>query len=163
MANLRVLVVGCGNMGASHAEAYHRMEGVDICGLVARGHSKDALNEHLGGEYATFDNYEQALKATQPVAVCLTTYPDTHEAYALLALKAGCHVFIEKPLATTVEGAKRVIAAAKQAHRQVVVGYILRHHPSWQQFIHLAHELGKPLVMRMNLNQQPWADVECTP
>lgn len=154
MANLRVLVVGCGNMGASHAEAYHQMEGVDICGLVARGDSRATLNKHLGGQYATFDNYEYALKATKPDAVCITTYPDTHEAYALLALKAGCHVFIEKPLATTVEGAKRVIAAAEQAHRQVVVGYILRHHPSWQQFIHLAHDLGKPLVMRMNLNQQ---------
>ncbi|WP_369310526.1 Gfo/Idh/MocA family protein [Providencia rettgeri] len=154
MTNLRVLVVGCGNMGASHAEAYQQMEGVEICGLVARGDSKEVLNQHLGGGYATFDNYEHALKATKPDAVCLTTYPDTHEAYALLALEAGCHVFIEKPLATTVEGAKRVIAAAKQAHRQVVVGYILRHHPSWQQFIHLARDLGKPLVMRMNLNQQ---------
>jgi predicted dehydrogenase len=35
-----------------------------------------------------------------------------------------------------------------------VVGYILRHHPAWQQFIQLAQGLGKPLVMRMNLNQQ---------
>jgi predicted dehydrogenase len=38
------------------------------------------------------------------------------------------------------------------------VGYILRHHPSWQRFINLSHTLGKPLVMRMNLNQQSQAE-----
>jgi predicted dehydrogenase len=36
----------------------------------------------------------------------------------------------------------------------VVVGYILRHHPSWMKFVDIAREMGKPLVMRMNLNQQ---------
>src|SRR5690606_26349881 len=38
--------------------------------------------------------------------------------------------------------------------KKLVVGYILRYHPSWQRFIELSSELGKPLVMRMNLNQQ---------
>ena len=51
---LRVLVVGCGNMGASHATAYHAMEGVEICGLVSIGKSKEVLNKKLGGGYALF-------------------------------------------------------------------------------------------------------------
>src|SRR3712207_8595287 len=38
--------------------------------------------------------------------------------------------------------------------RSLVVGYILRHHPSWTRFIELARTLGAPLVFRMNLNQQ---------
>jgi predicted dehydrogenase len=63
-------------------------------------------------------------------------------------------VFIEKPLADTVEGAQRVAVAAKKAGKKLVVGYILRHHPSWEKFIELTKDLGKPLVMRMNLNQQ---------
>ncbi|MCW3116965.1 MAG: gfo/Idh/MocA family oxidoreductase, partial [Chitinophagaceae bacterium] len=45
-------------------------------------------------------------------------------------------------------------AAAKKAGKKLVIGYILRHHPSWERFIQLAQQLGKPLVMRMNLNQQ---------
>ena len=57
---LRVLVVGCGNMGASHATAYHILEGFEICGLVSRGASKEALNKKLGGNYALFDDYEKA-------------------------------------------------------------------------------------------------------
>ena len=50
------------------------------------------------------------------------------------------------------------MATAKRLGRKLVVGYILRHHPSWQKFIEMSHDLGKPLVMRMNLNQQSSGD-----
>ena len=155
--NLRILVVGCGNMGASHAWAYHTLDGFEICGLVSTGKSKDILNEKLGGGYALFDNYEEALEITNPDAVCISTYPDTHESFAVRALEKGCHVFIEKPIADSVQGAERVVAAALKSGKKLVVGYILRHHPSWQRFIELSRGLGKPLVMRMNLNQQSQA------
>jgi predicted dehydrogenase len=151
---LRVLVVGCGNMGASHATAYHTIPGFEICGLVSKGRSKEVLNEKLGNKYPLFDDYKNALEKTNPDAVCISTYPDTHEQYAVMALEKGCHVFIEKPLADSVEGAERVAAAARKAGKKLVVGYILRHHPSWEKFIELSKDLGKPLVMRMNLNQQ---------
>src|SRR5690606_11877930 len=150
---IRVLVVGCGNMGASHALAYHKMEDIEICGLVSKGKTKEVLNEKLGGNYTLYNNFEEALDSTNPDAVCISTYPDTHEAYAVQAFEAGCHVFIEKPLADTVEGAERVRDAAKKAGKKLVVGYILRHHPSWIRFIEETGKLGKPLVMRMNLNQ----------
>jgi predicted dehydrogenase len=101
-----------------------------------------------------FSDFDEALKRTQPDAVCISTYTDTHESFAIKALEAACHVFIEKPLADSVEGAERVVAAARKAGKKLVIGYILRHHPSWQRFIELSHDLGKPLVMRMNLNQQ---------
>lgn len=151
---IKVLVIGCGNMGSSHAQSYHTMEAFQICGLVSTGQSKNVLKNKLNAQYQLFDNVNEALKKTKPDAVCISTYPDTHEKYALLALEAGCHVFIEKPIADTIEGAERVVAAAKKANKKVVVGYILRHHPSWEKFVELAHTLGKPLVMRMNLNQQ---------
>lgn len=154
MSQIRVLVVGCGNMGASHAIAYKNLEGFEICGIVSTGKSKEVLNERLGGGYPLFSDYDEALTATKPDAVCISTYPDTHEAFAIKALESGAHVFIEKPLADTVEGAERVAAVAKQTGKKVVVGYILRHHPSWEKFVELSHQLGKPLVMRMNLNQQ---------
>jgi predicted dehydrogenase len=152
--SIRVLVVGCGNMGASHATAFHTIDGFQICGIVSTGKSKEVLNAKLGGGYELFSDYDQALAKTKPDAVCISTYPDTHEAFAIKAFEKGCHVFIEKPVADTVAGAERVVAAAKKANRKLVVGYILRHHPSWEKFIELSRQLGKPLVMRMNLNQQ---------
>jgi len=152
--NLRVLVVGCGNMGASHATAYHNLSGFEICGLVSTGKSKEILNQKLGGQYALYTDFYRALEITKPDAVCISTYPDTHEAYSIKSFENGCHVFIEKPLADSIEGAIRVAEAAKKANKKLLVGYILRYHPSWEKFTELAREMGKPLVMRMNLNQQ---------
>lgn len=154
LKQLRILVVGCGNMGASHAKAFHEIEGFEICGLVSPGNSKVTLNNALGNKYDIFDDFEKALETTRPDAVCISTYPDTHEDYAIKSFQQGCHVFMEKPLADSVAGAIRVAEAAKKAGKKLVVGYILRHHPSWITFVELSQELGKPLVMRMNLNQQ---------
>ena len=152
---IRVLCVGAGNMGRSHALAYHRLPGFEIVGLVTRSaESRRKLNQELGGAYAEFGDFHEALKATRPDAVSISSYPDTHAEYAVAALDAGCHVFVEKPLAVTVAEAERIVAKAKAAKRKVVIGYILRHHPAWSQFIRVARTLGKPLVMRMNLNQQ---------
>ena len=151
---VRVLVVGCGNMGASHAAAYQLIDGFQICGIVSTGKSKEVLNEKLGGGYSLYSDFDTALSETKPDAVCISTYPDTHEEFAIKSLESGAHVFIEKPLAATVEGAKNVVSAANKAGKKVVIGYILRHHPSWERFVLEAQNLGKPLVMRMNLNQQ---------
>ena len=150
-----ILCVGAGHMGRSHALAYHSMPDFEICGIVTRSpESRAKLNAELGGNYEEFSSYEEALKATKPDAVSISTYPDTHAPYAIAALDAGCDVFIEKPLAETVEAAEQIVAKAKATGRKLVIGYILRHHPSWIKFIEMSHTLGKPLVMRMNLNQQ---------
>ena len=151
---IRVLVAGCGNMGASHARAYHRMSGFEIVGLVSRGPaSRERLSAELGG-IPQFSDYYAALATTRPDAVSINTYPETHGPYARAALDAGCHVFCEKPLAETVEEAQSIVDAARAAGPKLVIGYILRVHPAWVRFIELARTLGKPLVMRMNLNQQ---------
>lgn len=154
MKPIRILVVGCGNMGASHAKAYHDFEEFEIVGLVSRGESKVKLNEFLGADYQLFGSLSEALSKTKPDAVCISTYPDTHEEYAIKALESGAHVFIEKPLADTVLGAQRVVDTAVRMNKKLVVGYILRHHPSWIRFIEEARKIGTPLVFRMNLNQQ---------
>ena len=154
MEKKRVLVVGCGHMGTSHAKAYRAHDGFEIVGLVSRSEkSRNALSDLLGG-LATYSDYGKSLEALKPDAVSINTYPDTHAEFARKALEAGCHVFIEKPLATTVEEAQELVALAWERNLKIVVGYILRVHPSWAKFVELAQGLGKPLVMRMNLNQQ---------
>ena len=151
---IKVLVVGCGNMGKSHARAYHTMDEFKIVGLVSRNpESREGLSQELGG-YPTFDNYETALQTARPDAVSINTYPDTHAPYVEMALHSGAHVFVEKPLALTVEEAQNLVDLAHERELKMVVGYILRVHPAWSKFIDLAKTLGKPLVMRMNLNQQ---------
>jgi predicted dehydrogenase len=151
---VRVLVVGMGNMGVSHARAYKSIDGFEIAGLCSRNIAERADIEAEFPAVALFDDYDRALAALKPDAVSINTWPDTHADFAKRAFKAGAHVFLEKPIATTVKEAKSVIAAARKAKRKLVIGYILRVHPSWIKFIELGRTLGKPLVMRMNLNQQ---------
>ncbi len=148
---LKVLVVGLGNMGRSHALAYHNNPGYQIVGLVNR--TKTSLPVELA-EYTYFDDYDSALKTTEPDVVSVNTYTDTHADYAIAAMQQGAHVFVEKPLAATVEDAQRVVDVAKCSGKKLVIGYILRHHPSWITLIDEARKLGGPYVFRLNLNQQ---------
>ena len=148
---IRVLVAGLGNMGRSHALAYHHDPAFQIVGLVNR--SAADLPAELQGYPVTAD-YAEALHRLKPDLVCVATYSDSHADYAVAAMEAGAHVFVEKPLATTVADAQRVVDCAARTGRKVVVGYILRHHPSWQRLIAEARDMGGPYVFRLNLNQQ---------
>ena len=154
MTDIRVLVVGLGNMGLSHARAYKAIEGFEIAGLCSRNIAeREDLAEEFPG-VPQFNDYAQALTTLKPDAVSINTWPDTHAAYARMALEAGAHVFIEKPLAETVAEAEDIAALAEAKGLKLVIGYILRVHPSWVKFVEVGRTLGKPLVMRMNLNQQ---------
>jgi predicted dehydrogenase len=88
--------------------------------------------------------------------VSINTYVDTHAPFAIHAMRQGCHLFMEKPIAKDVAAAEEVAKVVRETGRKLVVGYILRVHPAWVKFIELAQTLGKPLIMRMNLNQQSW-------
>lgn len=148
---IRVLSAGLGNMGKSHALAYHRNPGFEVVGLVNR--SQVALPDELSG-YTIHPSFHEALKELKPALCSINTYSESHAEYAIAAMEAGADVFVEKPLATTVEDARRVIDCARSNNRKLVVGYILRHHPSWVRLIAEARALGGPYVFRMNLNQQ---------
>ena len=150
MTPLRTLVVGLGQMGSSHALAYHRNPGFAIVGLVNR--SPVDLPAELQS-YPLLPSFEAGL-AQKPDLVSVNTYTDSHADLCVAAMEAGAHVFVEKPLAPTVAEAERVVGCARRTGRKLVVGYILRHHPSWLEFIRRARDLGPPFVMRMNLNQQ---------
>jgi predicted dehydrogenase len=153
MARKRVLAVGLGTMGMSHALAYSRIEDFEVVGVCERRIAERELPEALRGA-AKFPEFREALASLRPDVVSVNTLPDTHADFAIEAMEAGAHVFVEKPLADSVAKAKKVVATAKRTGTKLVIGYILRHHPSWIRFIEIARELGTPLVFRMNLNQQ---------
>ncbi len=150
----RVLVVGLGTMGTSHARAYKAIDGFELVGLCTRN---PAARHDLDEEFADVPRFEllgEALEALEPDAVAIASYTEHHAPMALEALAARAHVFCEKPLADTLAAAEAVVAEAQVARKALLVGYILRVHPSWARFVEIGRTLGKPLVMRMNLNQQ---------
>ncbi|WP_170573302.1 Gfo/Idh/MocA family protein [Ruegeria atlantica] len=147
----RVLIAGLGNMGLSHALAHHTHPDAQIVGLVNR--SGRVVHPELVG-YPAYSDFQTALTETKPDLVVIATYSDSHADYACSAMEAGAHVFVEKPLATNVADARRVVETATRLTRKLVVGYILRHHTSWMRLIAEARNLGGPYVFRLNLNQQ---------
>ena len=150
-APVRVLVAGLGNMGMSHAKAYAANPGYEVVGLVNR--SAVPLANSLR-RHRILPSFDDAFAQLKPELCSISTYSDSHADYAVRAMEAGAHVFVEKPIATTVADAERVVACARANGRKLVVGYILRHHPSWIRLIEEARKLGGPYVFRMNLNQQ---------
>ena len=154
---ISVLVVGAGNMGRSHALAYASIPEFEIAAICTRSpESRVKLMAELPKGTPEVNDYKSALEELKPDAVCISTYPDTHYPFAKAALEAGCHVFTEKPLAESAEQCKELVSLAKSKNKALVVGYILRQHPSWIKFVEVAKTLGTPLVMRMNLNQQSY-------
>ena len=106
---IRTLVAGLGNMGRSHALAYHHDPAFEIVGLVNR--SPVALPAELCG-YPVATDFHAELARLKPDLVAIATYSDSHADYAVAAMEAGAHVFVEKPLATTVADAERVARMA---------------------------------------------------
>ena len=157
---VRVLVVGLGHMGAPHAIAYHRNPGFEIAGLMSRNIRGAILPDELR-DYPLFDDFDEALAALSPDAVSINSWPDTHAGYAIKSMEAGAHVFLEKPIAPSVEDAERVVAAAVKYRRKLLVGYILRVHPSWTKSSRTAFAFIAPTLMRARLSSARTRSSRC--
>ena len=128
--------------------------GFEVVGVCKRHIDKREAAGGAARARRSSTNFDKALAELKPDVVSINTLPDTHADFAIKAMEAGAHVFVEKPLADNVENAEKVVATAKRTGKKLVIGYILRQHPSWIKFIEIARQLGTPLVFRMNLNQQ---------
>jgi predicted dehydrogenase len=123
-----VLVVGVGDMGSSHALGYSKLPGYDIAGFVVANNTARAekLAGNRGLSIPSYTDFYKAMKEIKPEVVSINTYTDTHTDFSIHAMKAGCHVFMEKPIARTVEEAEKVAAVFRETGRKLVIGYILQ-------------------------------------
>ena len=115
---IKFAVVGCGHIGKRHMaviEENPRAELVAICDVVG----KEGLNleDHNIPFYGSVE--ELLGLGIELDVVCIATPNGLHEAHAIKALKAGCHVVIEKPMALTVAGCERIITEAEKVKKQV--------------------------------------------
>ena len=143
-------------MGGAHARGYASLPGYEIVGFVVSKNVERAkkLATELKLSVPVYTDFHAGMRETKPEVVSINTYADTHAEFSIFAMRQGCHIFMEKPIARTVAEGEEVARVAAETKRKVVIGYILRQHPAWIKFIELARTLGKPLIMRMNLNQQ---------
>ncbi len=131
---LNVAVLGAGFMGATHARALAKLPDVQLVGVSSRSQDKAAS---LADEIATqaYTDSEALMLDPQVEAVSITLPTNLHAEYAIAALNAGKHVFVEKPMALSVAECDAMIEAAQKANRILMVAQVLRF---WPEYVALA-------------------------
>lgn len=131
-------VIGYGWMGQLLGRVAAELPNVEVAaiadpsGYVERSavglrlfRSPDELGATLYGDYV------EMLDKESLDAVIIATPEDLHVDPVEKAVDAGCHIFLEKPIARTLDEAEQIIAACKRGKRKLMIGYILRFEPAY--------------------------------
>lgn len=135
---LRVAVIGCGAIARGrHLPEYQAREDVEIIAVVdiKAGRAKETAEKY--GVPNHFADFRKAL-ALRPDAVSVCTPTAFHAPHSIAALKAKAHVLCEKPMAASMKEARAMVAAAKAARRQLMIGH--------NQRLHISHVRGKEIL-----------------
>jgi len=132
---IRVVLVGCGGMSGRWLEVSKGLSEVEIVGLVdIREEAARGKVERFGLQDAMIGtDMKSVLDQTAPDVVFDCTVPEAHAGVTLEALKHGCHVMGEKPMADSMENAGKVVAAAKEAGKIYAVIQNRRYDPRIRQ------------------------------
>ena len=132
MDRLRIGVIGLGWFGEIHCDAIIGIPNLELAALCTRTESR--LKE-LGGKFGVkklYTDYEKLLADPDIDAVSIVTMWDQHTDPTVAALNAGKHVFLEKPMASTVADCRTIIAAAAKAKGILQIGHICRFNPRYR-------------------------------
>jgi len=131
MDKVRIGVIGLGWFGEIHCDAISAVPSLELAALCTRTESR--LND-LGAKYGVdklFTDYNDMLNDPDIDAVSVVTMWDQHTDPTLAALASGKHVFLEKPMANTMEDCRKIVAAANEAEGHLMVGHICRFNPRY--------------------------------
>ena len=124
---LRVAVIGVGHLGQHHARLFAEMPDVELVGVVD---TKAGRAEEVAGKYGTraFSSAADVRSLVDAVTVAVPT--ESHLEIAMPFVTQGSAVLVEKPLATSVADADRLIAAAAQRSSVLAAGHTERFNPA---------------------------------
>jgi predicted dehydrogenase len=126
--DLGACVVGAGFVGPAHVEALRR-NGIEVLGLAAASLEEAQTRAASLNIPRAYADLREALADPDIDVVHLAVPNHLHAPYALAALEAGKHVVCEKPLATSTEEARAMVAAARKSGRVAALSYNLRFYP----------------------------------
>jgi len=155
-SKLNIVIVGLGFMGEMHAQAYAGLPRAKVVAIVDA--LPDTARAKAGrlqlGSVPVFADLESALAAvsTDIVDICLPT--DHHTALAVQALRAGKHVFCEKPLALSLEQAREIRKARDAAGTFFQVGHCIRFWPEYQAFEKFLREGSAGRLLSLTLQRR---------
>ena len=126
---LRVAIAGTGFIGAVHARSA-RLAGARIVGVSASSPSRSQEAARALGAERAFESSEALVESPDVDVVHICTPNHLHLPLAEAALAAGKHVVCEKPLATDVAGARRLVDAAASSGTAAAVPFVYRYYPT---------------------------------
>ena len=142
---IKLAIAGTGSMANQHADNFGNIRGVKIvaCCDIVKKKAQDFAKTHGIANYYT--DFDQMLKAESLDAVSIVVSDKFHAPLATAAIKKGLHVFCEKPLATTVADAKKMVKAAKKIGVINMINFVYRKSPALQRASQMiaAGEIGK--------------------
>ena len=152
---VRVGVIGVGRQGTSNMKAFqkHGAEIAAVCDVYAPNLAKgkaEAQGSQEGGEVATHTDFRRLLD-DKTIDVVINATPDHwHALPVVMACQAGKDVFVEKPVAVSVEEGKAMLAAARKYQRVVQVGLWQRSNLHFQQAAQIVRQglLGQVTFVR---------------
>lgn len=125
---LRIGVIGAGGRGGLAHHAHNPADGVRlVAGADVNPEALKGFREKFGDSAYTTDDYRRLLEEADVDAVFVTSPDFLHEEHAVAALQAGKDVYLEKPIAITIEGADRILRAAYENNRKLYLGHNMRH------------------------------------
>jgi len=142
---MKALVLGCGSIGIRHVDHLLRLGDVTVEAADPNPVIRNAVESRFG--IKAFENADNGL-ACYPDCVLICTPAESHVAVALQALRAGAHVFIEKPVSINMDGLNNLLSIANESGQTVQVGYNLRFHPAMiaiKRIVEAGH-IGQVLV-----------------
>lgn len=131
MAKVKYAVIGLGWFGEKHCEALAGIPNVELYALCTRTVKRLKEVAKRFGVKHTYSDYNELLANPELEAVSVVTMWDQHAAPTLAALKAGKHVFLEKPMASTMADCRAIVKAAHAAKGFFTVGHICRFNPRY--------------------------------
>lgn len=128
---MKVAVLGVGSMGKNHARVYSEFPDTELVAVVdADIKTAEAIATKHGAR--AYTDPAEMLAKEKPEAVSIAVPTALHARVGLMALEAGAHVLMEKPIAATVAEGRLLIDKASQVNRQLMVGHIVRFNPAMQ-------------------------------
>jgi len=132
METLKAAVIGVGAMGTNHARLYSTLSDIE---LVAVGDMNRELAVNVGKKFRckAYKDHKKLLTEARPDIVSVAVPTQGHVKVAIDCLEAGAATLVEKPIADTIENAKKMIETAKIAGIPLMVGHIERFNPAVQK------------------------------
>jgi len=128
-AQLRIGMIGVGGRGGLWRH-WHNPDGgrsVVVAGADVSESALDAFRHGAGGNPFTSKDYRAVLDRDDVDAVAVCTPDFCHEEHAVAALKAGKHLFLEKPMAITTEGCDRILQTWRASGKRMMIGFNMRY------------------------------------